>query len=74
MELRQTLFSPPEYKAKKVSLVHETNKGWGRVANTARGKAECCICHETPPCVLYFILLYFVWVDQRVQPFYNHNV
>ena len=22
---------------------------WGRVANTARGKAEYCICHDTPP-------------------------
>ena len=29
---------------------------WGQVADTARGKAECCICHETPPQVLYFII------------------
>ena len=32
------------------------HEGWGRVANTARGEAECCICHETPPRVLYFIV------------------
>ena len=44
-------------------------EGWGRVANTARGEAECCICHETPPRVLYFIaqheytvLLLICWV------------
>ena len=42
---------------------------WGRVANTARGEAECCICHETPPQVLYFtvqheytVLLLICWV------------
>ena len=29
---------------------------WGRVANTARGEAECCICHKTTPRVLYFIV------------------
>ena len=29
---------------------------WGQVANTARGEAECCICHETPPIVMYFIV------------------
>ena len=34
-------------------ILHE---GWGRVANTVQGKAECCICHETPPRVLYFIV------------------
>ena len=32
------------------------HEGWGLVANTARGEAECCICHETPPRVLYFIV------------------
>ena len=32
------------------------HEGWGRVANTARGEAECCICHETVPRVLYFIV------------------
>ena len=32
------------------------HEGWGRVANTARGEAECCICHETTPRVLYFIV------------------
>ena len=32
------------------------HEGWGRVANTARGEAECCICHETTPQVLYFIV------------------
>ena len=26
------------------------------MANTARGEAEYCICHETPPRVLYFIV------------------
>ena len=35
------------------------------MANTAQGKAECCICHETPPQVLYFIeymvLLLICW-------------
>ena len=25
------------------------HEGWGRVANTARGEAECCICHKTTP-------------------------
>ena len=28
----------------------------GRVANTALGFASCCICHETPPRVLYFLV------------------
>ena len=32
------------------------HEGWGRVANAARGEAECCICHETTPRVLYFIV------------------
>ena len=32
------------------------HKGLVQVANTAQGKAECCICHETPPWVLYFII------------------
>ena len=32
------------------------HEGWGRVANTAQGEAECCISHETPPRVLYFIV------------------
>ena len=32
------------------------HEGWGRVANTARGEAECCTCHETTPRVLYFIV------------------
>ena len=32
------------------------HKGWGQVANAARGKAECCICQGTPPCMLYFIV------------------
>ena len=32
------------------------HKGWGQVANIARGKVECCICHETTPRVLYFIV------------------
>ena len=32
------------------------HEGWGRVANTARGEAECCICHKTTPRVLYFIV------------------
>ena len=22
------------------------HEGWGQVANTAQGEAECCICHE----------------------------
>ena len=26
------------------------------MANTARDEAECCICHETTPRVLYFII------------------
>ena len=26
------------------------------MANTAQGEAECCICHETPPRVMYFII------------------
>ena len=45
------------------------HEGWGRVANTAQGEAECCICNETPPLVLYFIvqheytvLLLICWV------------
>ena len=25
------------------------HEGWGRVANTARGEAECYICYEIPP-------------------------
>ena len=29
------------------------HEGWGRVANTARGEAEYCICHKTTPRVLY---------------------
>ena len=29
-----------------------------QVANTAQGETECCICHETPPLVLYFIVQY----------------
>ena len=48
------------------------HEGWSRVANTARGKAECCICHEIPPLVLYFIvqheytvLLLICWVCVR---------
>ena len=32
------------------------HKGWGRVANTAQGKAECCICYKTQHRVLYFIV------------------
>ena len=32
------------------------HEGWGWVANTARGEAECCICHKTTPRVLYFIV------------------
>ena len=32
------------------------HKGWNPVANTAWGEAECCICHKTPPRVLYFII------------------
>ena len=32
------------------------HEGWGRVANTAQGEAECCICHKTTPRVLYFIV------------------
>ena len=32
------------------------HEGWGRVANTARGEAECFICHKTTPRVLYFII------------------
>ena len=32
------------------------HEGWGRVANTARGEAECYICYEIPPRVLYFII------------------
>ena len=32
------------------------HEGWGRVENTARGEAECCICHKTTPRVLYFIV------------------
>ena len=30
------------------------HSGWGLVANTALGFASCCICHSTPPLVLYF--------------------
>ena len=43
--------------------------GWGLVATTALGFASCCICHSTPPLVLYFIvqhkymvLLLICWV------------
>ena len=32
------------------------HEGWGRVENAAQGKAECCISHDTPPQVLYFII------------------
>ena len=31
-------------------------EGWDQVASIARGKAKCCICHETLPRVLYLIV------------------
>ena len=51
-----------------------TAQGVCRETNTAQGDAECCICLETPPRVLYFQtdkqggasidILYF-WLDAR---------
>ena len=51
------------------------HEGWGRVVNTARGIAECCIYYETPPRVLYFpyitnqqcfnSFIVFVWEDYQ---------
>ena len=51
------------------------HEGWGRVVNTVRGVAECCIYHETPPRVLYFpyitsrqcfnSFIVFVWEDYQ---------
>ena len=32
------------------------HEGWDPVANTAQGKATCCICHKTPFQVLYYIV------------------
>ena len=32
------------------------HEAWGQVANTAWGKAKCCVCHETPPQMLCFII------------------
>lgn len=32
------------------------HEGWSKVENVARGKAKWCVCHQTPPQVLYFIV------------------
>ena len=50
----QKLIMPPQIKQALYVLVKAlprvcTERGACRETNTARGKAECCICLETPP-------------------------
>ena len=48
-------------KSVKTPLSRDVRKiqysGWGFMSNTARGKAECCICYSTPPLILYFLYI-----------------